>query len=144
MRYKGFLKALADANLTFDKRLQLVAETSEEEVYKATLALLQKRISFDAIFGASDLIAVGGIKALEEADLAVPTDVAVMGFDDIPMASYTNPPLTTVQQNTRLAGEPLVENLLKLVNGEEAMSMLLPAQLVVRGSCGFPASIARI
>jgi DNA-binding LacI/PurR family transcriptional regulator len=66
----------------------------------------------------------------------VPREVALMGFDDIPMASYTHPPLSTVQQDTLLAGELLVENLLKLVSGEKPESMLLPAKLIVRGSCG--------
>lgn len=136
MRYKGHLKALDDAHIAIDKRLQINAETAEEEGYKATLKLLQKRIPFDAIFGASDLIAIGAMKALEEAGKSIPADVAVVGFDDIPMASYTHPPLTTVQQNTRLASELLVEHLLKLVDGEQIESVLLPAKLIVRGSCG--------
>src|SRR5690606_7098362 len=135
-RYNGYTKALKNAGLVPDAALQINAETSEEEGYKAALALLKRGIKFDAVFGASDLIAIGAIKALEESGLIIPTDVAVMGFDDIPMASYTHPPLTTVQQNTRLAGELLVENLLKLVDGESVTSMLLPAELIVRGSCG--------
>ncbi len=136
LRYNGYLKALENASIPVDLRLQINAETSEEEGYKAILALQQKRIAFDAVFGASDLIAIGAMKALEEAGLKMPADIAVMGFDDIAMASYTHPPLTTVQQDTRLAGELLVETLLKLVNGEPAESMLLPAKLIVRGSCG--------
>lgn len=136
LRYKGYMRALEKANIPLDSRLQVSAETSEEEGYKATLRLLQKRISFDAIFGASDLIAIGAIKALEEAGMVVPDDVAVVGFDGIPMASYTHPPLTTVQQNTRYAGELLVDSLLKMIEGEVCESKLLPAQLIVRGSCG--------
>jgi len=135
-RYDGYTKALKDAGIVADATLQVAAETSEEEGYKATLTLVQRRIKFDAVFGASDLIAIGAMKALEESGLVIPKDVAVMGFDDIPMASYTHPPLTTVQQNTRLAGELLVENLLKLVDGESVTSMLLSAELIVRGSCG--------
>jgi DNA-binding LacI/PurR family transcriptional regulator len=136
LRYNGHLKALEDAGFKTDPRLQIDAQTAEDEGYNATLKLQKKNVVFDAIFGASDLIAIGAMKAIEEAGLEVPKDVAVMGFDDIAMASYTHPPLTTVQQNTQLAGELLVENLLKLVNGETVNSMLLPAQLVVRGSCG--------
>lgn len=136
LRYKGYQQALANAKIPLDPRLQVNAETSEEEGYKATLTLLQKRIPFDAIVGSSDLIAVGAIKAIEEAGMQVPGDVAVMGFDDIPMAAYTHPPLSTVQQDTRVAGELLVESLLKMVDGEKIESMLLPTQLIVRGSCG--------
>jgi DNA-binding LacI/PurR family transcriptional regulator len=135
-RYRGFCKALTEAGLPINPQLQVAAETAEEEGYKATLTLLQRRLPFDAVFGASDLIAIGAIKALEEAGWEVPRDLAVMGFDDIPMASYTHPPLTTIQQNTLLAGELLVEGLLKMVEGERPQSQLLPAKLVVRGSCG--------
>jgi len=127
---------LQEAGIAVNPQLQVAAETSEEEGYKATLSLLQRRLPFDAIFGASDLIAIGAMKALEEAGMHIPQDVAVMGFDDIPMASYTYPPLSTVQQDTLLAGELLVENLLLLVEGERPESMLLPAKLIVRGSCG--------
>ena len=136
LRYQGHLKALENAGIAIDARLQIAAETSEEEGYKATLALMQKSIKFDAVVGASDLIAIGAIKAIEEAGMTVPDDIAVIGFDDIPMASYTHPPLSTVQQNTALAGELLVESLLKKVKGEPVESMLLPAKLIIRGSCG--------
>jgi len=136
MRYRGFRKALSDANIPFNPELQITAETSKEEGYNATLLLQKKGIPFDAIFGASDLISIGAMRALEDAGLHIPQDIAVIGFDDITMASYTAPPLTTVQQDTPFAGELLVETLLKLVDGEPVESMLLPATLVVRGSCG--------
>jgi DNA-binding LacI/PurR family transcriptional regulator len=136
MRYRGHVKALQDAGVAVDEALQFTAQTSEHEGFNAAKQLIGSGVSFDAIFGASDLIAIGAIKALEDAELKIPSDVAVMGFDDIPMASYTRPALTTVQQNTQLAGELLVENLLKLVAGEPVESLLLPAQLIVRSSCG--------
>ncbi|MFT7562275.1 MAG: DNA-binding LacI/PurR family transcriptional regulator [Flavobacteriales bacterium] len=137
-RYLGYCKALEDAGIDANPLMQVAAETSEDEGYKATQSLLERNLTVDAIFGASDLIAIGAMKALEEAELHVPRDVAVIGFDDIPMASYTHPPLTTVLQDTVLAGELLVENLLKMVGGEQADSMLLHSKLVVRGSCGAP------
>ena len=68
--------------------------------------------------------------------MEVPAQVSVVGFDDIPAASITNPPLTTVMQDTRLAGEALVETLLKLVTEGRAEGRVLPARLVVRRSCG--------
>jgi DNA-binding LacI/PurR family transcriptional regulator len=135
-RYKGYCKALKAAGIDVNPELQVTAETSEDAGYRATKTLQTRNQPFDAVFGASDLIAIGAFKALEEAGLVIPDDVAVIGFDDIPMASYTHPPLTTVQQNTQLAGEMLVENLLKLVDGEVIESQLLPAELMVRGSCG--------
>ncbi|WP_339898025.1 LacI family DNA-binding transcriptional regulator [uncultured Gilvimarinus sp.] len=135
-RYEGYCQALADAGITVNPALQIDAETSEDAGYHAALALHERGLRFDAVFGASDLIAIGAMKAVEEAGKTIPDDVAIMGFDDIPMAAYTHPPLSTVQQNTKLAGELLVDSLLKLMEGEKLESFLIPAELVIRGSCG--------
>lgn len=135
-RYEGYSAALQAAGLAVDGRLQVTAETSEDAGYSAALALHRRGVHFDAVLGASDLIAIGAMKALEESGLEIPRDVALMGFDDIPMSAYTHPPLSTVQQNTRLAGELLVDNLLRMVEGEKIESFLIPATLVIRGSCG--------
>ncbi|ABD79855.1 LacI family DNA-binding transcriptional regulator [Saccharophagus degradans] len=135
-RFEGYVQALNDAGIEFDPELQLDAETSEDSGYKAGLKLLADKTDFDAIFGASDLIAIGAMKALEEVGLLIPADKAVMGFDDIPVSAYTYPPLSTVRQNTGKAGELLVENLLALIAGESVESFLMPAELTIRGSCG--------
>ncbi|WP_341938082.1 LacI family DNA-binding transcriptional regulator [Marinimicrobium sp. C2-29] len=135
-RYEGHSRALKDAGVELDPALQVDAETSETQGADGVRTLQERGVEFDAIFGASDLIAIGAIQALEDSDLHVPDDVAVVGFDDIPTASYTHPPLTTVQQNTGVAGELLVDNLLRLIEGETLESFLLPAELIVRGSCG--------
>lgn len=135
-RYQGYVKALLDARLMVNPRLQIDADTSEEMGYRATMELLKSKLQFDAIFGASDLIAIGAMKALQEHGLHVPGDVALVGFDNIPAAAYTSPPLTTIQQDTRLAGELLVDNLLQLIAGNEITSTLMPAKLIVRSSCG--------
>lgn len=104
--------------------------------HEALLALLARGVDFDAVFAASDLIALGAMRALAETGLHVPGEVAVAGFDDIPMASFANPPLTTVLQDTKRAGERLVENLLQQLRGENVGSVMLPARLVIRRSCG--------
>ncbi len=137
-RYDGYCKALKTAGIDIDPQLQVAAETFEDSGYQAIKTLQQRGVEFDAVFGASDLIAIGCMMALEETGKTIPGDVAVMGFDDIPMSAYTHPPLTTVRQDTNKAGELLVENLLKLVAGESVESQLLPAELIVRGSCGAP------
>lgn len=135
-RYRGCEAALQAAGLALDPALQVDADSSEEAGYMAAMALVERGRPFDAVFAASDLIAIGAIRALAEKGLRVPEDVAVVGFDDIPTARFTNPSLTTVVQDTARAGELLVETLLKLVKGEPAESVTLPAQLVVRRSSG--------
>lgn len=134
-RYDGYCEAHKRADLPLLEALQVNAETSEDSGYQAIKQLLDKNIAFDAVFGASDLIAIGAMKAIEESGLDIPSDVSVVGFDDIPMASYTHPPLTTVQQNTTLAGEMLVEGILQLIDGEAFESRLISTKIVIRGSC---------
>jgi DNA-binding LacI/PurR family transcriptional regulator len=133
-RWSGYAAALAEAGLTPDAALQADAISTEESGHDATLRLLEAGIAFDAIFAASDLIAIGAMRALGEAGRLVPRAVAVVGFDDLPAASLANPPLTTVMQNPRRAGQVLVETLLQLIEGQEVGNAVLPVQLVVRGS----------
>jgi DNA-binding LacI/PurR family transcriptional regulator len=133
-RYRGCEQTLREAGIAEDMALQVDALNSEEEGYEAAKALLGRGVLFDAVFAASDMIAIGAIRALLEHGLRVPEDIAVVGFDDISMARFCNPPLTTVFQDTTSAGERLVEALLKLVHEQPAESVMLPAKLIVRRS----------
>jgi alanine racemase len=135
-RYTGHCQALKDNNLKVDSNLQIDAISTDESGYQAAKQLIAKGIKFDAICTASDLIAIGAMRAIQEAGYNVPGDVAIAGFDDIATACSTSPALTTAKQDTVLAGEILVDKLLQLVSGEEATTQLMPATLVVRKSCG--------
>jgi DNA-binding LacI/PurR family transcriptional regulator len=136
-RYRGYVDALEARGLEAWPDLQVDATDSIEHVgFEATRHLIDTGVRFDAIFAASDLLAIGAIRALVESGRRVPDDVAVVGFDDIPIAAYVNPPLTTVMQDTKRAGELLVDTLIKHVRGEAIGNQLLPAKLVVRRSCG--------
>jgi DNA-binding LacI/PurR family transcriptional regulator len=135
-RYRGYSDALNAAGAPVSPSLQVDAITLEQAGYEAACELLARGESFDAIVAASDLIAIGALRALQERRIDVPGAVSVVGFDDIPAASLANPPLTTVMQDTRLAGEALVDCLLRSVQGEPAENKVLPTRLVVRKSCG--------
>jgi DNA-binding LacI/PurR family transcriptional regulator len=135
-RYRGLCAALAETGIAPDPVLQVDAYTTECEGYDAACTLLARGAAFDAIFAASDLIALGAMRALAEAGRKVPEDVAIVGFDDIPAASMTNPPLTTIMQDLRGAGELLVESLLAQVEDRALPARTLPAKLVVRRSSG--------
>ena len=135
-RYRGFCRALAEVGIGHAPELLIAAETIETFGLKAVQKLMADGVHFDAIFAASDLIAIGALRALQKAGIKVGQDVSVVGFDDIQSAAYITPSLTTVRQDTNVAGEMLVENLLSIVAGEEVESTLLQPKLIVRESCG--------
>jgi DNA-binding LacI/PurR family transcriptional regulator len=135
-RYQGYCAALAAAGIAPDPALQVDANLTEQSGREGVAQLAARGIGFDAIFAASDLIAIGAMRGLEQLGLTVPGDVAVVGFDDISAASLTRPPLTTVQQDFAQAGEALVAALIASIRGEAAPSVALPTRLIVRQSCG--------
>jgi DNA-binding LacI/PurR family transcriptional regulator len=133
-RYRGYERALMQAKVAAASTLQVDAITTEEAGFQAAKELLARDAEFDAIVAASDLIAIGALRALQESGIEVPRQVSVVGFDDIPAASLTNPPLTTVMQDTRRAGELLVETLLRQIAGDPVGNSVIPTRLVVRKS----------
>lgn len=135
-RHRGYAAALHEAGLQPEPALQLPAISTEQSGQEAATLLLGRGAQFDAIVACSDLIAIGALRTLQEHGIDVPGQVAIVGYDDLPAASVTNPPLTTVMQDTHCAGEALVETLLKQVHGEPAEGVVLPTRLVVRRSCG--------
>jgi DNA-binding LacI/PurR family transcriptional regulator len=97
--------------------------------------LCQRQISFDGLFACSDLLAMTSINSLREKNYRVPEDIKVVGYDDIELARYFHPPLTTIRQSIVQAGNVLVETLLKLVeNQDKEEPRLLATELVVRAS----------
>lgn len=136
LRYAGYAQALRQAGIEPDSRLQVEAESNAEAGYQAGRQLLESGIQPDAVFAASDLIAIGLIGAFRDRGRSVPEDVSVVGFDDIAMAAHFNPPLTTVQQDTQQAGALLVDNVIRLIEGESVESKLIAPRLIVRSSCG--------
>jgi len=104
--------------------------------YEATRRLFENGIHHDAIFAASDLMAIAAISALSDLGVRVPEDVAVIGYDDIALANYVTPGLTTIRQDTAAGGRKLVETMLRILAGGEPADVTLPTELVVRQSCG--------
>ncbi|TYK65849.1 LacI family DNA-binding transcriptional regulator [Colwellia echini] len=133
-RYKGYCHALENHGLKVNADLQFNALYTEDAGYKAACELIASGEQFDAIFAACDLIAVGALRALQEHNITIPEQVSLVGFDDIAIASFTFPSLTTVKQDTQLAGELLVETLLTMIQGGEAKTTLIAPELVIRKS----------
>ncbi|HEY4690550.1 MAG TPA: substrate-binding domain-containing protein, partial [Anaerolineae bacterium] len=92
----------------------------------------------DAVFAASDMMAIGALRAIRETGLRVPDDIAVVGFDDIPIAARTDPPLTTVRQPIHRTGAVAAQTLIDLIEhpNTHIRRVVLPTELVIRVSCG--------
>ncbi|GAA2077064.1 LacI family DNA-binding transcriptional regulator [Microbacterium hatanonis] len=132
-RLDGFRAVLDDAGLA-----PVAVEDgdfSEDGGAAAMRRILASGQEVDAVFAASDLMARGALRVLRDAGLAVPDDVAVVGFDDSMIAATTSPPLTTIRQPSRGQGERLVEILLDLLRGASPEhATVMPIELVVRES----------
>lgn len=135
LRFQGYVDAMEEAGLQFNNALFAKAENLESSGGAAITQLLNSGQQFDAVFATSDLIAIGIVQTLKQHNIKVPDDVAVIGFDDIPAASYMNPALTTVRQDTQLAGKMLVSKLIQAIEGESVASELIKPSLIVRESC---------
>ncbi len=139
-RHEGYRRALEAAGIAYDDRLVIAAPFEIEEARRAARPLVDLYPDFDAIFAASDMIALGAIALLRERGLSVPEDVAVIGFDDIPAGAHVYPALTTVHQDIPRAGRIMTDKLLSLIEGGSATSEIIDTRLVVRDSCGGGAS----
>lgn len=138
-RLHGYRAALRDAGLEALPELELQGDFTEPSGYEAALELVRRGPLPTAVFVANDHMAIGVMSGLQEAGVRIPGDVAVAGFDDIAMARYTSPPLTTVRVNTALLGERAVELLLRArrsANPGVKQHELLPTSLTLRRSCG--------
>jgi DNA-binding LacI/PurR family transcriptional regulator len=135
-RVAGYREALTDAAIPFDESLLTSADFTHEGGAAAMERLLAARPDLDAVFCASDLMAVGALAALIAAGRRIPEDVAVVGFDDSPIAATSRPPLTSVRQPIEEMGREMVHLLLDLIahNDRVARRVVLATELILRAS----------
>jgi len=138
-RERGYRAALEANDIPFDPSLVATGGFNEEEAKIAMQELLNDGIDFDAVFAGDDDSAAGVISALTQAGKRVPQDIAVVGFDDLPIARYLRPALTTVRAPIEQVGREGVRQLVRLIRGEQAEALvMMRTELVVRESCGCP------
>jgi DNA-binding LacI/PurR family transcriptional regulator len=137
-RLAGYRQALEKAGLVFDEGLVRYGDFCEGSGRVAMNQLLDLPEYPTAVFVACDLVAFGALEAIKERGLTVPDDVALVGFDDVPLAHYVDPPLTTVRLPAYRLGYRAATLLTQLIGGEtsEEQGILLQTELVVRQSCG--------
>ncbi|HZR44859.1 MAG TPA: LacI family DNA-binding transcriptional regulator [Ktedonobacteraceae bacterium] len=138
-RLMGCRQALAQAGIALDDDLILQPGWEMDESYKATSELLDERRDFTAIVAASDVMAIGALRALNEHGLRVPEDISLASFDGIDFSEYTIPPLTTMWQDRESIGRGAVQRLITMIEetGQESpRPLIVPTRLVIRKSTG--------
>ena len=134
LRYRGLTEAYAEKKLRHDRKLILPLSFGAVNAIRDVAAFMRSGVSFDAVFAASDVLAIAAIHALKGEGQRVPEDVSVIGYDNVGQAASTAPPLTTVDQNIALGGELLVDLLIRKIRGEKVASRLTPTDLIIRKS----------
>ncbi len=135
-RRDGFIEALQAANLPYDESLVWEGNWSASSGREALHHMAQQGNLPDGVFAQNDRMALGVLRAARELGLRVPNELAVIGVDDMPLASYFDPPLTTMHQNMQRIGQEAANLLIQTLKGEQKkpQNLLIPATLVVRES----------
>jgi LacI family transcriptional regulator len=137
-RWRSYQRALRRAGVELDESLVGYGDFSVESGYHAMRTILARTKRFTALYAGNDTIAVGAMAALREAGLSIPGDVAVVGFDNLPVSAYTNPLLTTVTTEPIIHGEAAAAAALELLAGHPVgrRKCRFPLKLIIRESCG--------
>lgn len=133
-RRRGFDRALAEVGLDPGSAVSAPVHFDPVEAFGEVSAMIGRGLDVDGVVATSDVMAASVIGALGEAGRRVPDDIAVTGFDDVPLAAYTSPPLTTVRQDMAGGARALVDLLVRQLGGEAVSPVQLPTRLVVRRS----------
>lgn len=133
-RLEGYCEALKQYNIPFDSSLVIDIPVHVEAARDAVNLLLRNRIQFDGVFAATDWLAVGALAALKQNNIKVPEQVKVIGFDNISIAEYSSPSITSIHQDKKELGEKAAEILLDMINNKPVQKkrILLPVELIRR------------
>ncbi len=134
-RYRGYKDALQETGLESREALVAFTDYTPREAKDAVRGLLAATPELDALFFCSDFMALAAFETLVETGKRVPADVAVIAYDDIPLAEHCQPSLSTVRQEVYAGGRLLVKKLLALLAGDDVSAEMLPVTLKIRASC---------
>ena len=133
IRFQGYKKALKDAGLRFDSEICLDGEFYEDIAKKKFRELFKNRDDITAVFAVSDIMALGVLKAAKELNLKIPGDISIIGYDDVNISSYCEPPLSTVRIPMVKMGEKAFSFLYELVGSpKHVKSVFLKPELILR------------
>ncbi len=135
-RIDGYKQALQDNGINYEEELIRESENGVETGYKAMKEYLVRMKELPtAIFATTDLTAIGAMRAIKEKGMKVPDDISIIGYDDVTISSYIDPPLTTMRIRKQELGREAVSELIRLLEDKEGKRIILQAELIVRGTC---------
>jgi len=134
LRMKGYETAMQNAGRKVDPNLMYNGDYLLDSGAAGMKQLLEKTPDLDAVFVCGDVMAIGAIKVIQDSGKRVPEDIAVVGYDDLSIATYNNLPLTTVRQNIQMSGKLLAQNLVQFIKTGVVTHVTVPVELVIRKS----------
>ncbi len=137
-RYEGYRRALHDAKLEVDDRLNFQAGTTIEDGAKAALQLMNESSNATAVYGVTDLVAIGCAEALVAQGVRIPQDMSIVGYGNFLLAEHYRVPLTTVRQPKFALGQAAMDAMARLMRGESVQTKRLPVELSIRASTAKP------
>jgi LacI family transcriptional regulator len=137
-RLRGYKRALSSNGIPYDEALVRYGDFDPESGYHRMNDLLEQEDQISAVFVASDVVAIGAKAAIRQHGLNIPRDIALVGFDDVPLARYLDPPLTTVRLPATELAAKASETLIEIIQGSppSEKQVLLESELIIRESCG--------
>ncbi len=141
-RFSGYLAALKEAGLDYRDEYYIKSHYRVGDGFNSMSKVLQSKNVPSAILCVNDESAIGALKAIQEAELKVPDDISIVGFDDIDWAAHTNPPLTTVKVQKEKMGRMAIDFLIRQIENKEFLGaeVVVPTELIIRSSCAKPSS----
>jgi LacI family transcriptional regulator len=137
LREQGYRAAMKEAGLEINPALIVPGDFNPDTAFESVAHLLHQKVSFTALFGADDDCALGAMRALQQAGKAIPQEVAIVGFNDLPEAYISRPALTTVRPSLRELGTQAARTVLNLLDGKPVKNLVtMPVELIRRKSCG--------
>lgn len=135
-RFKGYKRALEQYKIDFNEKYVLSGNVSFESGREQAKKVIDEKIDVTAIMCTADILAVGVVKQLTEMKIEIPSEISVIGFDDLHIARYTSPSITTISQNIGLKGKVAVEMIMDQINnkGKPGKTIVLPTEIVERKS----------
>lgn len=134
LRFQGYSDTLKKSNKQYEPLVVKCSENQSDMSSKAISNYINDKNRIDAIFASSDMLAISAIKAVHNNNIKIPEEISIVSYDDITLATYINPTLTSIRQDRAVAGKLIVDSLFKIIEEGISMNAKIPIKLICRES----------